>query len=122
MNFNEHWNLKGKHAFLSASNHHWLNYTDEKLDTVFINMQNKERGTRLHSFANEAIELGEHLRGSRRSLSMYVNDGIGYGMRTEQILYYSENYQLCKRVFYNKIVCKKNLFLQRFLISFIVCF
>ncbi len=91
MNWYEHWDLKGKHAFLSASNHHWLNYTDDKLDTVFINMQNKERGTRLHAFANEAIELGEHLRGSRRSISMYVNDAIGFGMRTEQILYYSEN-------------------------------
>ena len=31
MNFNDHWNLEGQHAFLSASKYHWINYDDEKL-------------------------------------------------------------------------------------------
>ena len=35
MNFNPHLNLVGKHAFLSASKYHWINYDEEKLTTAF---------------------------------------------------------------------------------------
>jgi len=31
MQFNEHSNLIGQHAFLSASKYHWIGYDDERL-------------------------------------------------------------------------------------------
>lgn len=50
-----------------------------------------QRGTELHEFACQAINLGIKLPKSNKTLNMYVNDAIGYKMQTEQILYYSEN-------------------------------
>lgn len=91
MNFNEHSKLKGCHAFLSASSYHWLNYTDEKLITTYSNLLAKQRGTELHEFAAKAIELGIKLPKSKKTLNMYVNDAIGFRMKPEQILYYSDH-------------------------------
>lgn len=90
MNFNEHSKLKGCHAFLSASSYHWLNYTDEKLIATYSNLLAKQRGTELHEFAAKAIELGIKLPKSKKTLNMYVNDAIGFRMKPEQILYYSD--------------------------------
>ena len=91
MNFNSHSDLIGRHAFLSASNYHWLNYDQEKLATVYQNAQAARRGTELHEFAHRAENLGIKLPRSNKTLNMYVNDAIGYRMTTEQILYYSDN-------------------------------
>lgn len=91
MNFNEHWNLEGRHAFLSASKYHWINYDEDRLISAYRNWKAKERGTRLHAFACEAIQLGVKLSNSRRTLNRYVNDAIGFGMTPELILYYSDN-------------------------------
>lgn len=91
MNFNEHWNLEGKHAFLSPSNPYWLNYDREKLILVYENMKAKQRGTELHAFAADAIKYGIKLSHSRRTLNKYVNDAIGFGLNPERILYYSDN-------------------------------
>ncbi len=91
MIFNEHSKLKGCHAFLGASSYHWLNYSDEKLVTTYSNLLAKQRGTELHDFAAKAIELGIKLSRSNKTLNMYVNDAIGFRMKPEQVLYYSEN-------------------------------
>lgn len=91
MRFNTHLNLKGTHAFLSASNYHWVNYDEDKLDKMFAQSQAAQRGTDLHAFAHEAIRLGIRLPTSRRTLNLYVNDAIGYRMTTEQTLFYSIN-------------------------------
>lgn len=91
MNFNEHWNLEGRHAFLSASKYHWINYDEDRLISAYRNWKAKERGTRLHAFACEAIKLGVKLSNSKRTLNRYVNDAIGFGMTPELILYYSDN-------------------------------
>jgi len=91
MNFNEHLNLKDRHAFLSPSYYHWINYDDEKLDITFTKFLAKERGTQLHTFAAEAIRLGVKLGNPKQTLSLYVNDAIGYKMIPEQSLCYSEN-------------------------------
>lgn len=91
MNFNRHYGLEGKHAFLSASQYHWLNYTDEKLVDRFNNWKATERGTRLHALAAQLIDEGIKLPRTNQTLNMYVNDGIGFKMTTEQILYFSEN-------------------------------
>ena len=91
MNFNAHYTYKDKHAFLGASKHAWLNYTPEKLAKVYHNMKAQEYGTRLHELAKNLIELNQKLPGSKKTLNMYVNDAIGFKMRPEQILYYSDN-------------------------------
>ena len=91
MNFNKHSDLEGQHAFLSASKYHWINYDEEKLVNVYEKYLSAQRGTRLHEFAKECIELGQKLPKSKKTLNMYVNDALGYKMTPEQILYYSEN-------------------------------
>lgn len=91
MRFNEHSELEGKHSFLSPSNYHWVNYSEEKLINVYSNFLATQRGTRLHAFAKESIELGIKLPKSKHTLNMYVNDAIGYGMVPEQVLYFSRN-------------------------------
>ena len=91
MNWNEHWHLRDKHAFLGASQHSWVNYTPDKLQQVWHNMQAKAIGTRLHFLASEHIKLGIKMPQSKKTLNSFVNDAIGYKMRSEQILYYSDN-------------------------------
>ena len=91
MNFNEHSAFKGMHSFLSPSQHSWLNYTEDKLIDKYTTAQAAARGTRLHEFAAEAIELGVKLPRNSQTLNMYVNDAIGYRMKPEQPLVYSIN-------------------------------
>lgn len=91
MKFLQHTDLEGKHAYLSPSNYHWLNYDDEKFDRVFNNLMTKERGTQLHELACRCIKLGQKLPRGPKTLSMYVNDCIGFKLSPEVVLYYSEN-------------------------------
>lgn len=91
MNFNQHSDLSGKHAFLSPSNYHWLNYDDVKLEARYYSVSAARRGSDLHDLAHEAIRLNVKLAKSNKALSTYVNDAIGYKMQCEQPLYYSPN-------------------------------
>lgn len=91
MLFNSHTEHIGRHAFLSASKHHWINYDDEKLDLVFTRALAAQRGTALHDFAHQAIKLGVKMPRTNRTLDSYINDALGYRMTPEQILFYSDN-------------------------------
>lgn len=91
MNFNKHSNLEGRHAFLGASKYHWLNYDEQKLQESFRNALAAQRGTELHEFAAQCIRLKQKLPRANKTLNMYVNDAIGFGMTPEQPLYFSEN-------------------------------
>jgi hypothetical protein len=91
MNFNKHLNLVGRHAFLSASKYHWINYNEDKLDFAFTAAMAAQRGTELHSLAHDLIRLGVKLPKSSKTMNLYVNDAIGYRMTPEQPLFYSEN-------------------------------
>ena len=91
MKWLKHSQLEGKHAFLSASGYSWLNYDRDKLATVFRNKLAKYIGTKYHAFAATAIELGQKLPRSPRTLNMYVNDAIGFRLDPEVVLYYSNN-------------------------------
>lgn len=91
MNFNYHPNLQGKHALLSPSQYHWVNYTDQKLEAKYYSQRSAAKGTMLHEFARRAIELRVKLSSSNKTLSRYVNDAISYKMTCEQTLYYSDN-------------------------------
>lgn len=37
MNFNNHSNLEGQHAFLGASKYHWINYGEDKVAEAYRN-------------------------------------------------------------------------------------
>lgn len=91
LNFKEHFNLIGKHAFLSPSTYHWINYTQDHLDERFYTAIAAERGTKLHEFAKDAIDLGIKLQEDGSTLSLYVNDAIDLFLTPEQVLYYSDN-------------------------------
>lgn len=91
MIFNKHYAFEGKHAFLSASKYHWVNYSNDKLDQVYKTALLAAKGTELHEFASQAIKLGIKLPRTQKTLNMYVNDAIGYRMIPEQMLFYSAN-------------------------------
>lgn len=91
MDFNNHYKIRGAHAFLSASNYHWINYSEDKLVDRYLTHKAAARGSRLHALADELITLGVKLPRTRQTLNAYVNDAIGYRMTTELVLFYSEN-------------------------------
>ena len=90
MNFNEHSNYEGLHAFLSASKYHWINYDDKKIAETYFNYRATVRGTELHDFAATCIKLKQHLPKTNQTLNSFVNDAIGFKMQPEQILLYSD--------------------------------
>ena len=91
MIFNKHSNFEDQHAFLGASKYHWINYDEDKLINSYSNFLATQRGTVLHEFARQCIELGQKLPKSQKTLNMYVNDAISFRMSPEQVLFYSEN-------------------------------
>ncbi len=92
MQFKRHFDLAGKHAFLSASKYHWVGYSDDKLDRVFTAAMAAAHGDRLHQLAHDLIREKVKLPESPpTTLSMYVNDAIGFRMTPEVTLFYSEN-------------------------------
>ena len=91
MIFNQHSDLVGKHAFLSASKYHWINYDDDKLVESYDRAMTAAKGTRLHNLAHLLISEGVSLPNTTQTLNMYVNDCIGYRMKTEVILFHSYN-------------------------------
>lgn len=92
MNFNKHSDIIGKHALLSASKYHWVNYDVEKLKQVYRNAQAAQQGTEIHDLAARLIRMGVRLPKNKQTLNLYVNDAIGYRMTPEQPLFYSMNW------------------------------
>lgn len=115
MIFDQHLELKGKHAFLSPSKHSWLNYDDDdKLIDVYKNSMATDIGTILHGYAADRIshkaKMNKYEKQDVRlellrnkipdqlinvdlyydNLMLYVNDAIGFGLTPEVILYYSD--------------------------------
>jgi hypothetical protein len=87
--FRSHPRLEGSHAFLSASKHHWLRYSDEKLIESLNTASAAARGTRLHAWAAEAIQLGRRQPEDHDVLSEYINHALDYEMTPEQLLFYT---------------------------------
>jgi hypothetical protein len=57
---------------------------------VYNNKRAAEMGSRIHAWAKETIELGIKQLDNGQTLSMYINDAIGFGMKPEVVLYYSD--------------------------------
>ena len=91
MKWNNHSNLEGTHAFLSASGYHWINYSPEKVADAYRKRMATLKGTILHEFASQCIKLKQKLPKSQKTLNMFVNDSIAYNMSSEVLLYFSDN-------------------------------
>ena len=91
MIFNKHSELEGTHAFLGASQCHWLNYDEEKIANRYRTNLATQRGTELHEVAAKLIKLGLKQPRTQKTFNMFVNDAIGFKMHPEQILFYSYN-------------------------------
>lgn len=115
MIFNEHKELEGKHAFLGASQWRWLNWNDETLVQRYYSQYAQTIGTVIHNLAHDCICNGMKLNKSDKhvidmymyqnfipknvynselilnNLINFVNDAIGFHMRSEVVLYYSKN-------------------------------
>lgn len=91
MKFNWHSGFEGRHAFLSASKHHWINYDDEKLERSYSTALAAMKGSQFHDLAANLIKMGVRLPRSNKTINAYVNDAIGFRMTPEQVLFYSEN-------------------------------
>lgn len=115
MNFNQHSDLEGLHAFLGASKFSWLNYDQEKLELAYRRQYANVIGTALHDLAHRCIKNKVKLSKADRhlvtltlleagvpqglinandileTLVPFVNDALGFRMESEQILYYTEN-------------------------------
>lgn len=89
MKFNVHSDLRGKHAFLSPSQYHWVNDDDEKFEKRWRASRAVEIGTKLHALAEQCISFGVFLKGNATTLALYVNDAIKFKLKPEVILYYS---------------------------------
>lgn len=89
MQFNRHSELAGRHATISASKYHWINYSNEKfIEWVKTQMMARE-GSELHDLAAFLIRKGVKLPRNKKTMNQYVNDAIGFRMSAEQVLFYS---------------------------------
>lgn len=91
MRWNRHSRLEGQHAFLGASKHSWINYTEEDLEKSYFSYLASKRGTELHELAASLISKKVRVEDTHETFNMYVNDAIELGMKPEQPLYFSEN-------------------------------
>ena len=113
MQWNDHKQLEGKHAFLGASNFHWVNWNDQIFENRYYNQFSTTIGTAIHALAHDCIlnrtKLNKHDRhlieitlyhayipkdaydpdDILMNLIPFVNDAIGYHMSSEILLYYN---------------------------------
>ena len=107
MNWKDYSHIKSPHAFLSPSNHHWLNYTEEKLLQAYSNRKNVARGTKLHAIAADLIRFALRMPNTGLSFNNFVNDAIGFNMSPEQLLFYTVNcYGTADAISYHKGVLR----------------
>jgi hypothetical protein len=119
MNFNKHFQLEGKHALLSASSWRWLYDDEESLIKRIRSQYSTDIGTILHNVAYKHIKyqikmnkydkknvmlelLSNGIPGyvvdaldfdsMYENLMTYVNDCVGFRMKPEVVLYYSNNF------------------------------
>lgn len=90
MNWHKHY-TKSEHAFLGASDYHWLNYDEKRLKERWYTKQAVLEGTAAHEYAAMAIKHAWRQKQSKKTLFNYINDAISFRMSPEVMLYYSEN-------------------------------
>ena len=88
MQWNDHWRLEGRHAYLSPSKYHWIRYSKDKLEHKVDNELKAQEGTELHELAKTLIKKKIRLPRNNKTLNAYVNDAIGFRMTPEVVLAY----------------------------------
>lgn len=91
MQWNDHWRIEGKHAYLSASKYHWIRYDLDKLRRHFAKHKKAEEGEALHRLAAELIKRRIKQIRNGSTFNSYVNDGIGFRMDVEVPLFYTDD-------------------------------
>lgn len=87
MKFNNHYEIpETKHAFLSPSSYHWINYTADKVRDRYFSKRNVALGTELHEYAKNAIRLKQRQSNRKNCINRYINDAIGFDMTPEVTL------------------------------------
>lgn len=113
MQWNDHHQLEGKHAFLGASNFHWINWNDETFENRYYGQFSTSIGTAIHALAHDCIvsrtkltKHDTHLIDITlyhayipkdaydpnlilNNLIPFVNDALGFHMSSEILLYYN---------------------------------
>lgn len=113
MQWNDHHQLEGKHAFLGASNFHWINWNDETFENRYYGQFSTQIGTAIHALAHDCIvsrtkltKHDTHLIDITlyhayipkdaydpnlilNNLMPFVNDALGFHMSSEILLYYN---------------------------------
>lgn len=91
MQWNNHSNLKGTHAFLSPSSAStWFGKPKEYIKDRYSAEQAKIIGTELHELAEMHIKHGIKMPKTKDTLNAYINDAIGFKMDPEVTLAYSK--------------------------------
>lgn len=91
MQWNPHYDLEGRHAYLGGSKHHWVNYDLDKLRRHYEKHRKAQEGTELHELAKMLILKRIRQVPNGKTFNSYVNDAIGFRMRPEQPLRFSDN-------------------------------
>lgn len=115
MEWNDHHELEGQHAFLGASQYRWITWDDKTVEERFDGQYATEIGDALHLLAKKCITGRIKLTAKDRhlvevclydafipkrsydadlilaNLAPFVNDAIGYHMDSEVLLFYSMN-------------------------------
>ena len=119
MNFNKHFAQEGKHAILSASSWRWINDDKDSLVKRITSSYAQSIGTILHDLAYRHIKYRIKMNKYDKknvmlellsngipaividtidfdrmfeNLMTYVNDGVGFKLFPEVVLYYSDNF------------------------------
>lgn len=90
MRFNRHSELDDRHSLLSPSKYAWLRYDDQKIERMYMEHLAHLRGTEEHEFAARAIKLGHWMPDEDKTMNLYVNDCIGWRMKPEVALFWSD--------------------------------
>jgi len=99
--FNDHSNLKGKHALFAPSQSAWLRYDNDKVADKVLNQYRTTLGTEIHDFAASQIDL-KHKYTSMRDLTksvetymyckyMYLSDDFVVGDYAKKLISYLGN-------------------------------
>ena len=106
MEWNDHWRLEGRHATLSPSGYHWLNYDADKMRRVTWNNYSKEDGTKMHELASNMILYNIMPEDNENALNQFVIDALTMfkePMSSEILLYYSDEcFGTADAIYYNE--------------------
>lgn len=99
--FNDHSNLRGKHALFSPSQSSWLRYDDDKIAERVRNQYRTTLGTEIHDFAASQIDLKHkytNLRDLTRAIEsciyckyMYLSEDLVVGDYAKKIISHLNN-------------------------------